>query len=70
MFSTCLITMPVALVLMLYATTIPSTIEPLVPALQNNLLLTVACASVLTLSALLMLAAKSAIEWRTRRHGE
>jgi len=36
-----LITLPVALMLMLYATTIPSTIEPLVPALQNNLLLTV-----------------------------
>ena len=36
-----LITLPVALVLMLYATTIPSTIEPLVPALQNNLLLTI-----------------------------
>ena len=36
-----LIAMPVALVMMLYAWTIPSTIEPLVPALQNNLLLTV-----------------------------
>jgi cytochrome c-type biogenesis protein CcsB len=36
-----LITLPVALLLMFYATTIPSTIEPLVPALQNNLLLTV-----------------------------
>jgi len=36
-----LIAMPVALDMMLYAWTIPSTIEPLVPALQNNLLLTV-----------------------------
>jgi len=36
-----LIAMPVALAMMLYAWTIPSTIEPLVPALQNNLLLTV-----------------------------
>jgi cytochrome c-type biogenesis protein CcsB len=36
-----LLTLPVALILMAYATTIPSTIEPLVPALQNNLLLTV-----------------------------
>jgi ABC-type transport system involved in cytochrome c biogenesis permease subunit len=36
-----LVAMPVALAMMLYATTIPSTIEPLVPALQNNLLLTV-----------------------------
>jgi cytochrome c-type biogenesis protein CcsB len=36
-----LIALPVALAMMLYATTIPSTIEPLVPALQNNLLLTV-----------------------------
>ena len=33
--------LPVALGLMAYASTIPSTIEPLVPALQNNLLLTV-----------------------------
>lgn len=36
-----LIALPVALGLLLYATTIPSTSEPLVPALQNNLLLTV-----------------------------
>ncbi|MEE8470866.1 MAG: c-type cytochrome biogenesis protein CcsB [Dehalococcoidia bacterium] len=32
--------LPIALGLMGYATTVPSTIEPLVPALQNNLLLT------------------------------
>jgi cytochrome c-type biogenesis protein CcsB len=36
-----LLTLPVALALMAYAMTVPSTIEPLVPALQNNLLLTV-----------------------------
>ena len=36
-----LIALPVALAMMGYAATIPSTIEPLVPALQNNLLLTV-----------------------------
>jgi cytochrome c-type biogenesis protein CcsB len=36
-----LIALPMALLLLLYATTIPSTAEPLVPALQNNLLLTV-----------------------------
>lgn len=36
-----LIALPAALLLMLYATTIPATAEPLVPALQNNLLLTV-----------------------------
>jgi cytochrome c-type biogenesis protein CcsB len=36
-----LIALPVALGMMAYASTIPSTIEPLVPALQNNLLLTV-----------------------------
>jgi ABC-type transport system involved in cytochrome c biogenesis permease subunit len=36
-----LVAIPVALALMLYATTLPSTIEPLVPALQNNLLLTI-----------------------------
>ena len=36
-----LIALPVALGMLLYATTIPSTSEPLVPALQNNLLLTV-----------------------------
>ena len=35
-----LIALPVALGLLFYATTIPSTSEPLVPALQNNLLLT------------------------------
>ncbi len=33
--------LPVSLGLMAYASTVPSTIEPLVPALQNNLLLTV-----------------------------
>jgi ABC-type transport system involved in cytochrome c biogenesis permease subunit len=36
-----LFALPVALGLMAYAWTIPATIEPLVPALQNNLLLTV-----------------------------
>ena len=36
-----LVAMPVALAMMAYASTIPPTIEPLVPALQNNLLLTV-----------------------------
>jgi cytochrome c-type biogenesis protein CcsB len=35
------VVMPVALAMLLYAWTIPSAIEPLVPALQNNLLLTV-----------------------------
>ncbi len=36
-----LVALPVALAMMLYAATIPADIEPLVPALQNNLLLTV-----------------------------
>jgi cytochrome c-type biogenesis protein CcsB len=36
-----LIALPIAGLLMLYATTIPSTGDPLLPALQNNLLLTV-----------------------------
>jgi ABC-type transport system involved in cytochrome c biogenesis permease subunit len=36
-----LVALPVALAMMLYASTIPADIEPLVPALQNNLLLTV-----------------------------
>ena len=36
-----LIALPVTLALLLYATTIPATADPLVPALQNNLLLTV-----------------------------
>jgi len=36
-----LVTLPVALALMLYAASIPATPEPLVPALQNSLLLTV-----------------------------
>ncbi len=36
-----LVALPVAGAMMVYAFTIPATIEPLVPALQNNLLLTV-----------------------------
>ena len=36
-----LIALPIALAMLIYATTIPSTADPLVPALQNNLLLTV-----------------------------
>jgi cytochrome c-type biogenesis protein CcsB len=36
-----LVALPVALLMLLYAMTIPSTIDPLVPALQNNLLLSV-----------------------------
>jgi cytochrome c-type biogenesis protein CcsB len=36
-----LVALPVALAMMIYASTIPANIEPLVPALQNNLLLTV-----------------------------
>jgi ABC-type transport system involved in cytochrome c biogenesis permease subunit len=36
-----LIALPVALAMLLYAATIPADVEPLVPALQNNLLLTV-----------------------------
>ncbi len=36
-----LLVVPAALGLLAYATTVPSDIEPLVPALQNNLLLTV-----------------------------
>ncbi|HYM45813.1 MAG TPA: c-type cytochrome biogenesis protein CcsB [Solirubrobacteraceae bacterium] len=35
------VVLPIALAMLLYATTIPSEAEPLVPALQNNLLLTV-----------------------------
>jgi len=36
-----LLALPVALALLAYAATIPADIEPLIPALQNNLLLTV-----------------------------
>jgi ABC-type transport system involved in cytochrome c biogenesis permease subunit len=36
-----LLALPVALALLGYAATVPATIEPLVPALQNNMLLTV-----------------------------
>jgi len=36
-----LVALPVALGMLLYAATIPANIEPLIPALQNNLLLTV-----------------------------
>src|ERR1041384_3577373 len=35
------VVIPVALALLAYATTIPSTIEPLIPALQNSELLTI-----------------------------
>jgi cytochrome c-type biogenesis protein CcsB len=40
-WTTGVVVLPVGLALLLYATTIPSTAAPLVPALQNNLLLTV-----------------------------
>jgi cytochrome c-type biogenesis protein CcsB len=40
-WTTGIVVLPVTLALLLYATTVPSTAEPLVPALQNNLLLTV-----------------------------
>jgi cytochrome c-type biogenesis protein CcsB len=36
-----LVALPIALAMLLYAMTIPATIDPLVPALQNNLLLSV-----------------------------
>jgi len=36
-----IVVLPIALAMLLYATTIPDTTDPLVPALQNNLLLTV-----------------------------
>ena len=36
-----LVALPIALVMMLYAMTVPAQIDPLVPALQNNLLLSV-----------------------------
>ena len=36
-----LVALPIALLMLLYAMTIPATIDPLVPALQNNLLLSV-----------------------------
>jgi cytochrome c-type biogenesis protein CcsB len=36
-----IVALPVSLAMLLYATTIPSTLDPLVPALQNNLLLSV-----------------------------
>src|SRR3990172_1250261 len=36
-----LLVLPIALGMLAYATTVPSEIDPLVPALQNNLLLTI-----------------------------
>jgi cytochrome c-type biogenesis protein CcsB len=36
-----LVALPIALLMLLYALTIPATIDPLVPALQNNLLLSI-----------------------------
>ncbi len=40
-WTTGVVVLPIALAMLLYATTIPSTASPLVPALQNNLLLSV-----------------------------
>lgn len=70
-----LVALPVALVMLWYASTIPSDITPLVPALQNNLLLTVHVATAIVaygsfaigFAAALLFLVQLAIAWATDR---
>jgi cytochrome c-type biogenesis protein CcsB len=68
---------PMALGMLIYATTVPSDIEPLVPALQNNLLLTVhvavailaygAFALAFGAAVLYLIQSRDSIRWLPRR---
>ena len=60
--------LPLALGLMAYATTVPATIEPLVPALQNNLLLTIHVAVAIVAYGTFAVAFASAIMYLFQRH--
>ncbi len=64
-----LFALPVALALMLYATTIPSDVEPLVPALQNNLLLSVHVAVAIVAYGSFTIAAASALLYLIQPEG-
>jgi len=72
-----LIVLPIALGMLVFATTVPSEIDPLVPALQNNLLLTIhvavaifaygAFALAFGAAVLYLMQHRDAIRWLPRR---
>ena len=72
-----LVVLPIALGMLVYATTVPSDIQPLVPALQNNLLLTVhvavailaygAFALAFGAAVLYLIQGRDSIRWLPRR---
>lgn len=64
-----LVALPVALGLLWYATTIPAGIEPLVPALQNNLLLTVHVAVAIVAYGSFTVAFAAALLYLVQPHG-
>ena len=64
-----LIALPVALLMLLYATTIPATAEPLVPALQNNLLLTVHVAVAIVAYGTFSVSFAAAVLYLLQSHG-
>ncbi|MDO8692056.1 MAG: c-type cytochrome biogenesis protein CcsB [Dehalococcoidia bacterium] len=52
---------PVSLIMLIYALTVPNTVEPLVPALQNNLLLTIHVSLAIVAYAMVAVAFGSAV---------
>jgi cytochrome c-type biogenesis protein CcsB len=63
-----LLVLPVAIGLLAYATTVPSDVEPLVPALQNDLLLTVHVAVAIIAYGAFALACGAGILYLLQRH--
>ncbi len=64
-----LIALPIALLMLLYATTIPATADPLVPALQNNLLLTVHVAVAIVAYGTFSVSFAAAVLYLLQSHG-
>ncbi len=64
-----LIALPIALLMCLYATTIPATADPLVPALQNNLLLTVHVAVAIVAYGTFSISFAAAVLYLLQAHG-
>ena len=64
-----LIALPIALAMLLYAVTIPSTADPLVPALQNNLLLTVHVAVAIVAYGTFSVSFAAAVLYLLQSHG-
>jgi cytochrome c-type biogenesis protein CcsB len=64
-----LIALPIALLMLLYATTIPNTADPLVPALQNNLLLTVHVAVAIVAYGTFSVSFAAAVLYLLQSHG-